>query len=84
MLTLLAGGSTNCLVDTGPINMPPTVQITDPAQALHRGDNVNFTATIHDPDQSSDSLNAPGTWVRTQTATRQRPVARRQAAERKQ
>jgi hypothetical protein len=58
MLTLLAGGSTNCLVDTGPINMPPTVQITGPSQSLHRGDNVIFTATIHDPDQSSNSLNA--------------------------
>ena len=59
MLTLLAGGSTNCLLDTGPINMPPTVQIDD-AQSLHRGEKVTFTATIHDPDQSTDSLNV--TW----------------------
>jgi hypothetical protein len=58
MLTLLAGGSTNCLVDNGPINMPPTVQITGPSQSLRRGDNVIFTATIQDPDQSSNSLNA--------------------------
>jgi hypothetical protein len=56
MLTLLAGGSTNCLVDHGPINMPPSAQITTPVQALHRGDKMTFTATIHDPDQSSDSL----------------------------
>jgi REJ domain len=36
--------------------MPPTAQITTPVQALHRGDKMTFTATIHDPDQSSDSL----------------------------
>ena len=57
MLTLLAGGSTNCLVDNGPINMPPTVEIASPTQPLHRGEEVIFTATIHDPDQKSDSLN---------------------------
>ncbi len=59
MLTLLAGGSTNCLLDTGPINMPPTVQIDD-TQSLHRGEKITLTATIHDPDQSNDSLNV--TW----------------------
>ena len=55
LLTLLAGGSTNCLLDTGPVNMPPTVQITGPDQALHR-EAVTFTATVHDPDQSTASL----------------------------
>ena len=56
-MTLLAGGSTSCLLDTGPINMPPTVQINQPNQALHPGEPpVTFTATIHDPDQSTDSL----------------------------
>jgi len=59
LVTILAGGSTNCLLDTGPINMPPTVQIDDLAQPLYRS-NATFTATIHDPDQSSDSLNV--TW----------------------
>ena len=54
-MTLLAGGSTNCLLDTGPINTPPTVQINPLSQSLHR-EKVTFTATIHDPDQSSDSL----------------------------
>lgn len=55
LLTLLAGGSTNCLLDTGPINMPPTVQITGPAQPLYR-QAVTFTANVHDPDQSTASL----------------------------
>ena len=58
MVTLLAGGSTNCLLDTGPINMPPTVQIDELNQSLHRGEpSATFTATIHDPDQSNDTLN---------------------------
>ncbi len=57
LATLLAGGSTNCLIDTGPINMPPTVQIDDLNQSLNRDKPVIFTATIHDPDQSTDSLN---------------------------
>jgi hypothetical protein len=57
LLTLLAGGSTNCLLDTGPINMPPTVQIAEHNQPLHRGDPVTFTANVHDPDQSTASLN---------------------------
>jgi hypothetical protein len=56
LLTILAGGSTNCLLDTGPINMPPTVQIDEPSQSLRRGGTVTFTATIHDPDQSNDTL----------------------------
>ena len=55
-MTLLAGGSTNCLLDTGPTNMPPTVQIDELSQSLHREETVTFTATIHDPDQSNDSL----------------------------
>jgi len=45
----------NCLLDTGPINSPPTVRITD-LGPLHLGQNVTFTATIHDPNQSTDSL----------------------------
>ena len=56
LVTILAGGSTNCLLDTGPINMPPTVQIDEPSQSLHRGGTATFTATIHDPDQSNDTL----------------------------
>ena len=56
LLTLLAGGSTNCLLDTGPVNMPPTVQITERNQSLHRGEPVTFTANVHDPDQSTASL----------------------------
>jgi hypothetical protein len=60
LLTLLAGGSTNCLLDTGPINMPPTVQVDNLAESLYRGKDVTFTATIHDPDQSTDSLDV--TW----------------------
>jgi hypothetical protein len=55
LLTLLAGGSTNCLLDTGPTNMPPTVQITGPDQPLYR-QKVTFTANVHDPDQSTASL----------------------------
>jgi hypothetical protein len=55
LLTLLAGGSTSCLLDTGPTNMPPTVQITGPDQPLYR-QKVTFTANVHDPDQSTASL----------------------------
>ena len=44
--------------------MPPTVKIDDPAQAPHPGETANFTATILDPDQSSDSLNVTW-WVGT-------------------
>ena len=36
--------------------MPPTVQIAKPDQSLYRGEPVTFAATIHDPDQSTDSL----------------------------
>ncbi|GEM_PF-2232432 len=56
LLTLLAGGSTNCLLDTGPINMPPTVQINGRDQPLHYGEKVIFTANVYDPDQSTASL----------------------------
>ncbi len=56
LLTLLAGGSTNCLLDTGPTNMPPTVQLNDLDQPLHYGEAVIFTANVHDPDQSTASL----------------------------
>jgi len=71
LVTILAGGSTTCLIDagpinipptkriddTGPINMPPTVRIDKLGQSLYRGDEVIFTATLNDSDQSNDSLN---------------------------
>ena len=56
LLTLLAGGSTNCLLDTGPTNMPPTVEINGLDQPLHYGEEVIFTANVSDPDQSTASL----------------------------
>ena len=56
LLTLLAGGSTNCLLDTGPTNMPPTVQINGLDQPLHHGERVSFTANVQDRDQSTASL----------------------------
>jgi hypothetical protein len=57
MLTLLAGGSTNCLLDLGPINMPPTAEITAPAQSQSLYfEKVIFAAKITDADQKSDSL----------------------------
>ena len=37
--------------------MPPTVQIAERNQPLHRGDPATFTANVHDPDQSTASLN---------------------------
>jgi hypothetical protein len=79
LLTLLAGGSTNCLLDTGPVNMPPTVQITERNQSLHRGEPVTFTANVHDPDQSTASLDIAwyvGTDSNCDHATASTPVCR--------
>jgi hypothetical protein len=56
LLILLAGGSINCLLDTGPTNRLPTVQIEELNHPLYRGQETTFKATAYDPDQDTDSL----------------------------
>jgi hypothetical protein len=58
LLAILADGSTSCLLDTGPINVAPTVKIDDLAGPLHRDKSVpvTFSATIHDGNDRIDRL----------------------------
>ena len=48
-------GASGCLLDFGPINKRPSVQINE-HEPLHRGETVIFAAAIIDPDEKTETL----------------------------